>query len=116
MSSHTQSKTGTSKVEPLGFLGVVVRMFWLMVGNLALFMVAVFLFHGKGFSGLDIVFWAIVAALALVRYIDITRLNGLTSNSEPATLKHWHAYALKLLLISAGMWGLAHGVPFLTNR
>ena len=115
MSSQFQSKQFTAESEPIGCVGLVVRIMWLLVGNAALFMLAVLIFQKRGFSALDAVFWAIAAALALLRYMDITRLKGLTSNSEPATLKHWRIYAAKLLLASVILWALAHGMPYLIS-
>ncbi len=100
----------------MGCLGLIVRILWLIAGTMAMLMLAAFIFQRKAFSYIDVVFWAIVAGLILVRYLDITRLNGLTSNCEPATLKHWRAYVIKLLAASVALWALAHGVPYLTNR
>lgn len=111
MSNQSQSKQNATEPEPLGFAGVVVRIFWLMGGNIALFILAVFILEKKTASILDIAYWAIVIGLILIRYVDITRLKGLTSNSEPATLKHWRIYVVKLLLISGALWGLARIIP-----
>lgn len=116
MSNQSQSKQVAVEPEPIGFAGVVVRILWLMGGNIALLMLAVFILEKKSYSVLDIAFWAIVAGLILIRHFDITRLKGLTSNSEPATLKHWRIYGIKLLLISGVLWGLAHGIPYLAGR
>ena len=116
MSNQSQSKQTVTEPEPTGCGGLVVRIFWLMGGNLALLMLAVFIFQKGTFSAFDIAFWAIVAGLILIRYLDITRLKGLTSNSEPATLKHWRIYVVKLLAASGVLWGLAHGIPYLSNR
>jgi hypothetical protein len=116
MSNQNQSKQSFTQAEPIGALGCLVRIVWLMGGNLALFMLAVFIFHQGMFSVLDVAFWAIVAGLILIRYLDIARLKGLTSSSEPATLRHWRMYVIKLLVASAGLWGLAHGIPYLGNR
>jgi len=116
MSNQFESKKTVREPEPTGCLSVVVRIFWLMGGNLALLMLAVFIFQKKTFSAFDIAFWAIVAGLILIRYIDITRLKGLTSNNEPATLKHWRIYVVKLLAASAALWGLAHGIPYLISH
>lgn len=96
--------------EHMGCLAGVVRIIWMMVGNGALLLLAVLITEKKSFSGLDVAFWAIVAALILLRYIDITRLNGLTADGEPGSLKHWHRYVLFLLLLAGGVWVLAHGV------
>jgi len=116
MSNQSQSKQVIGDAEPIGCGGLVARMIWLLAGNAALLMLAVLIFHRRGFSALDVVFWAIVAALVLIRYLDITRLKGLTSNSEPATLKHWRMYVIRLLGASAILWGLAHGIPYLNGR
>ena len=75
-----------------------------------------FIFQRRGLSILDIAFWGIVVGLVLIRYIDITRLKGLTTNSEPATLRHWRTYVTKLLVVGAVLWGLAHGIPYLIGR
>lgn len=115
MADQPQSRQFGSEAEPIGCLSLAVRMIWLMGGNLALFMLAILVFHKHTFSAFDIAFWAIVAALILIRYIDISRLKGLTSNSEPATLKHWRMYVVKLLVGSTAVWGLAHGIPYLTS-
>lgn len=114
--NQAQSKQTAAEAEPIGLAGVVVRIFWLMGGNVALFMLAIFILEKKVYSAFDIVFWAIVIGLVLARYIDIAFLKGLTSNSEPATLKHWRIYAVKLLLASTALWGLAHGIPYVISR
>ena len=96
--------------EQMGCLAGVVRIIWFMVGNAALLLLAVLITEQKAFSRLDVAFWMTVAALILLRYIDITRLNGLTADGEPASLKHWRRYVLLLLLIAGCLWVLAHGV------
>jgi hypothetical protein len=116
MSSEIHSKQIATDVEPMGFCAVVVRIFWLMGGNLVLFMLAIFIFEGRGSLWTDIAFWGVVGALVLLRYIDITRLKGLTSDSQPATLKHWRLYVIKLLAGSGALWGLAHGIRYVVNH
>ena len=116
MSNQSQSKQTVTEAEPTGYVGLVVRISWLMGGTFALLMLAVLIFQKKILPIFDITFWAIVAGLILIRYIDIARLKGLTSNSEPATLKHWRIYVVKLLAASGVLWGLAHGIPYLSNR
>lgn len=98
------------QAEQMGCLAVVVRLTWLMVGNAALFFLAIRIAQRKAFSGFDIAFWGTVAGLVLLRYVDITRLRGFTKDGEPASLRHWRNYTLLLLLISAGLWILAHVV------
>jgi hypothetical protein len=113
MSNQSESKHIATEPAPIGCFGLVVRMIWLLAGNAVLFMLAVLIFQKRAFSFLDAGFWAIVAALVLLRYMDITRLKGLTSDSKPATLKHWRMYVIRLLVASAAMWGLAHAIPYL---
>jgi len=107
------SRTRNEMVPPAehtGCLASIVRVLWFVVGNAALLLLAVLITEEEALSGLDIAFWAIVVALILLRYIDITRLNGLTSDGEPASLQHWRRFSLLLLLIAGGVWVLAHGV------
>jgi hypothetical protein len=116
MSNQLESKNIAGEPAPIGCIGLVVRMIWLLAGNAALLMMAILIFQKRGISFLDAGFWAIVAVLVLLRYMDITRLKGLTSNSEPATLKHWRSYVVKLLLASLALWVMAHGIPYLIGR
>ena len=94
--------------EPAGCLAAIARVFWLLVGNAILFFLAVYIGETGTMSALDIAFWAVVAALGVVRYVDITRLNGLTTDGEPASLRHWRRYVVALVLGSAALWGSAH--------
>jgi hypothetical protein len=78
------------------------------LGNIVLLILTVFIFQRRGFSALDLAYWLVIAGMILVRYIDITKLRGLTKDGEPATLGHWRRYALFLPLIVGGVWVLAH--------
>ena len=84
-----------------------------MAGNVIIFFLCLKIFQKNGFSILDAAFWVTVAAMVLVRYIDITRFNGQTSDNQPATLAHWRKYILLLLAVSAAMWVLAHALAYL---
>ena len=119
MSHQTPSQKITQTAPPAegtGCLGVVVRLVWLAAGNAALFFLAIAIAQRRRLSPLDLVFWAIVLGLIILRYIDITRLKGLTKDGDPASLHHWRRYVALLVLISAGLWGLAHGVAPLLGR
>ena len=105
-----QTKQTGSQSEATGCLPAVLRLLWLIVGNVALFLLATLIAQRSSLSELDFVFWATVAALILVRYIDITRLHGSTKDGEPASLQHWRRYVLLLLLASGALWGMAHWV------
>ena len=96
--------------EPIGCLPVVVRLLWLVVGNGALLLLSILIAQERTFSALDLAFWGSVVALILVRYIDITRLGGLTKDGEPASLRDWRRYILFLLLGAGALWGLAHAL------
>jgi hypothetical protein len=96
--------------EQTGCLSLIARLTWMAFGNLALAVLAVLIVKANGFSFADVLFWATVAGLISVRYIDITRLGGLTADSEPASLRHWYRYAGGLLAASAAAWTLAHFV------
>ena len=77
-------------------------------GNVALALVAVFIARAGSFSRLDVLFWAFVGALVVARYVDVTRLDGLTADGQPASLRHWRRYSGALVAIAAGVWALAH--------
>lgn len=96
--------------EYTGCLSGIVRFIWLMAGNAALFLLTALIVQRKALSSLDIAFWVIVCAVILIRFIDITRMHGLTADGDPASLQHWRRYVLRLLLIGGGVWVLAHGV------
>lgn len=89
-------------------LGCLLRMFWMAAGNLALVMTVVLIVQRRAFSVLDGVYWVIVAALIAVRYVDITRFDGLTASAEPATLRDLGRYALGLVVTAATVWLMAH--------
>lgn len=100
----------TPHAEPSGCLPIIVRLVWLAFGNAALVILAGLIVQKGAYSYLDVIFWAIPGLLISLRYIDITRFQGLTAECEPATLKHWSRYSIILLLISAVLWVLAHSL------
>lgn len=102
------SSPSSPPAEGMGCIAGLVRVTWLLFGNVVPVFLAVFIAEKDGFSILDIFYWAAVAGLLLVRYIDITRLGGLTGDGEPATLRHWKRYAVRLVPVFAGVWVIAH--------
>jgi hypothetical protein len=100
------------QTEQSSFLALIVRLTWMAFGNLLLIFIAGSIAQQRGGIVLDIIFWAVVAGLILVRYIDITVFHGQTTESEPATLQHWRFYSLMLLLVTGGLWLLAHGATY----
>jgi hypothetical protein len=90
--------------------GCLVRLIWMMFGNGVLILCLIFIAGHKGsfLSAADVVFWVVVPALIWLRYIDITRMKGMTVYAQPATLSHWKRYVGILLAISVLAWVAAH--------
>jgi hypothetical protein len=93
--------------EPAGCLPALLRFTWMVLGNLALLFCAAFVAKGTAPIAMDIVFFAVAIALIVIRYVDIAKLNGETSDSKPATLAHWRRYSILVVIISTGLWALA---------
>jgi hypothetical protein len=91
-------------------LGFLARAFWMMGGNIILAITAASILHREtGSWGIaDGVFGATVVAMIIVRFLDIQFYKGLTAMGEPATLRHWKIYILKLVVFSAIVWIAAH--------
>jgi hypothetical protein len=102
--------TPVSSSEQTGCLAALVRLAWLIGGGAALAILTLFIARTGRLSGLDLVFWVVVILMAVVRFVDITRFGGLTSDGEPATARTWRRYVLRLVLIAGGLWALAHTV------
>jgi len=94
------------QTEQMGSLGLVVRLFWLAFGNLALLGAAAYVAKGPAPVVMDIVYFCIAIALVVVRYVDITRFKGNTSEGKPATLADWRRYTVMILPSPAryGRW------------
>ena len=91
--------------------GCLTRMCWMVAGNAALLIAALFVAKSRQtlFSYADIALWLIVAGLLIVRYADIKWLEGRTADGrEAASMRHWMRYAILLIAISFGLWLLAH--------
>lgn len=93
--------------------GCLLRLFWMAFGNLALLALALLIFKRRGFSFLDLAYWGVVVALGSARHADITRLQGLTINGEPATMQHLRRYLLGLFLVAAALWISVHALRLL---
>jgi hypothetical protein len=96
-------------------VGVLARLFWMLVGNAILLFSLIFLLHNKGgwLHTADVVFWITVGVLVLVRYLDIRFCNGLTAAGAPASRQHWVKYVVMLLVVSTTTWVLAHAANYL---
>ena len=102
------TEPATSKQDSIA--GLLARMFWMPIGSmvLAISMISIFLHKGRMFHAADWVFWITIAALILVRYLDIKFWGGLTAAAQPASMNHWRRYAIVLAVISAAIWSAAH--------
>lgn len=101
---------------PVGGIGCLTRILWMIVGNMVLLFSVSFIVRGHyaSFSGADMVFWITVGLLVLLRYADIARFHGTTAQGhQPATMAHWRRYAVWLVAMAALLWFLAHGIAYL---
>jgi len=100
-----------------GALAILARIFWMLLGNFALMICTANIFMGESGStrASDIIFWCVVPALIIVRFLDIKFLDGRTTTGEPATLSHWRKYAIVLAVISAAIWSAAHMAAHLSK-
>jgi len=89
-----------------GILALLVRPFWMFWGNFVLLISAGNIIMGESSSTRtsDIIFWGAVAAMIIVRFLDIKFLDGQTAAQKPASIKHWRRYAIVLAVISAAIW------------
>jgi bacteriorhodopsin len=110
MSTHNDQPTGKQR----SILGLLSRLFWMLFGNAVLFFSVVFIFEHKNglFHTADVVFWITVAALLIVRYLDINLLDGLTATGYPASMAHWRRYIIWLLVCSTALWLISHIVNY----
>jgi len=115
-----QSEQTVNRPEPAAskqdsIIGLLARVFWMLIGNgvLAISMISILLQEGSMFHAADLVFWITIAALILVRYLDIKFWGGMTAAGGSATIANWSRYAAALLIGSAAVWALSHVVNYL---
>ena len=98
-------------------LGLLARLFWMLVGNAILVISGVSILHNeKGFHTADAIFWITAAILIPVRYLDIKFWEGGTSTGGPATMTDWRRYVVTLTGISGGIWAILHLAVYLTGK
>lgn len=110
--SHVPAPQPVPAVQPVKPTagGCLLRLTWFFLGNLVLLFSFIGMLQHRGsfLSAWDAVFWAGVAVLIPVRYLDIARFHGETVSGQPATLAHWRRYAILLPLAAALAWAAAH--------
>ncbi|TFH40572.1 MAG: hypothetical protein E4H01_16360 [Lysobacterales bacterium] len=114
---YAQAPAGKLSSDPAAQsgLGILLRLTWLMFGNVLLMALAIAIAERQSAGFLTVVdaaFWTLVGGLALARYVDITRMKGQTASGEPATIGHWRRYLVTLLPLSVVVWGAAHAVAY----
>ncbi len=94
MSGNPRQHATSEPQQKTGCLAALARVYWMAVGNVLLFVCAIYAARHEPPSALDGLYAVLVALLLVVRFVDITRLGGQTSEGHPATLAHWRRYAL----------------------
>jgi hypothetical protein len=99
--------------SPENELGCLLRIYWMILGNVLLVAAAYKIAQTEGeLTLVDLVYWLFVVSLITARHVDIRFLRGGTSEGQPATMRDWRRYALRVLAISATLWLVAHGLRY----
>ena len=107
--ASTASTPSTAPARSTAGPGVLLRVIWMGLGNLALAGLAVTITQAGGRFGIrDLLYGALIALLAWVRWFDIARFAGTTADGRPATLAHLRRYVVLLVAVGAGVWVVAH--------
>ncbi len=111
MPAHRVEEPESPSQPPAGCL---FRTVWVLFGNLAIGVIGlkIVIDQAQLFSWLDLLFWLMVVLVIGARYVDIRWFQGMTTRSEPATMRHWRMHTLYLLAISGAGWGIAHAVSY----
>lgn len=97
------------------FTGFVLRLYWMLVGHIAIFSAALFIATQKDLRSILIyIFYFLLPATSVAcRYLDIRFFKGQTSEGEPATMKHWRRFSIVVIIYSAAIWALLQvGIAF----
>lgn len=88
------------------FAGFFIRLYWMAFGHLItiLLVIRMAVKNPESIMLLNIFYFLNTACLVISRYVDIQYLNGLTTEYEPATIKDWKEYSVKLIIISLLLW------------
>jgi hypothetical protein len=107
--------TQTPQTPQQSGLGYLVRFVWMLIGPAIVILSLLLLFRGDrgNFSTADAVLWIAVGACVVLRYVDVSRLNGLKATGERATMADWRRYAVVLVIVASGLWILARSTPIL---
>jgi hypothetical protein len=89
-----------------GCLPALVRLTWIF-GGIVLVYCAFYIAQRKGTVMTDLILLLVALGLIMVRFVDIRYLKGETLNNQPATLKHWGRYTLKIVITAGVLYALA---------
>jgi hypothetical protein len=112
--AESRKETYPTSDKQGGGLSLLVRFFWMVIGNFILFFMAagICASENKGLGLKDAIYWVVVILLVLARYVDIKYLDGLTAQGAPASMTHWYRYSAGLIIGGGLVWGLAHAVNY----
>lgn len=104
MSSEGSTGAPSAELHPAGCL---LRVFWMGFGNILFLSLAAAIFRSSSYTWLDAAYAGTVSGMVLARYLDVRRFEGLTVDSQPATLGHFRRYAVGLALVGGIVWCVA---------
>jgi hypothetical protein len=109
-----RTEENPAQTPPTGNLGCLVRLAWLLVGHGVIMFALMLTFESKrtGFGAADAVVWGAVVACIVFRYLDVSRLSGLTTTGRPASIADWRRYTLILVVATLVLWGIARKAAF----
>lgn len=88
------------------FPALIGRVYWMIIGPFALAICFICITEQRDgwFSPLDWVFWALLGAMILSRWLEFRNSQVLTAMGEPATMAHIRQYALVLGILGLAAW------------
>ncbi len=95
--------------------GCLLRLFWMMVGNIALFLCGIAIYQNPtGYLSIaDALYWALAGCLVAARFADVQYYEGTTAEGNPATLADWRRYALLVVIVAVIGWLVIHAARYL---
>jgi hypothetical protein len=86
------------------------RLFWMLFGNAAIFILAVVIFleSRSHITWRDALYGGLIVALIAARKIDITWYEGQTADGERANMTHFRRYARNLVFTAGLAWAAIH--------
>jgi hypothetical protein len=108
----TQIQNGSNQPSASTGFGALARIGWMVVGTVLILSLGMAIASRPAWSlGIrDVLFWGAVLATGLLRYIDVTRLDGQTANGGLATNTHLQRYLVGLVVVSTALWVAAQSI------